>query len=78
MVLPILVNPESITIVVSPLKRLRTRQVDELEERWGLKAVAINEDLVDRTGLWEVRNRGPVCFVRLVWLLVLICEMAKR
>ena len=56
MILPCLLDPVSISMVVSPLKRLQILQVREFE-RYGIKTVAINEDTPSDLELWQVRSR---------------------
>ena len=53
MITPCLLNPESISIVVSPLKRLQAVHVLEFE-RYGVKTVSINEDTPNDPQLWKV------------------------
>ena len=54
MILPSLLDsPGTISIVISPLKRLQVVQVLEFE-RYGLKTVAINEDTPNDPELWKV------------------------
>jgi len=54
MILPCLLDsPGTISIVVSPLKRLQVVQVLEFE-RYGIKTVAINEDTPNDPELWKV------------------------
>jgi ATP-dependent helicase YprA (DUF1998 family) len=54
MILPSLLDsPGTISIVVSPLKRLQVLQVLEFE-RYGIKTVAINEDTPNDPELWKV------------------------
>ena len=60
MIIPCLLDsPGSITIVISPLKRLQAVQVLEFE-RYGIKTVAINEDTPNEPELWKVWS--PVDF----------------
>jgi ATP-dependent helicase YprA (DUF1998 family) len=53
-ILPQLLFPNSVTIVISPLKRLMASQVKECHN-WGIRAVAINEDTSKQKGFWDVR-----------------------
>jgi hypothetical protein len=54
MVLPSLLSPYTISIVVSPLKRLQAVQVLDFEH-YGIRTVAINEDTPNDPLLWKVR-----------------------
>src|SRR6266581_7395565 len=54
MILPSLLLPKTISIIVSPLKRLQAVQVLEFE-RYRIKTVAINEDTPNDPSLWKVR-----------------------
>lgn len=51
-ILPILLNPGSISITVSPLKRLMASQATELG-RYGLRAAIVNEDTSHDQGLFD-------------------------
>jgi len=52
--IPILLHPgNSVSVTVSPLKRLQTTQVLE-SERYGIKTIAINEDTPNDEALWKV------------------------
>ena len=54
MIIPCLLDsPGTISIVISPLKRLQAIQVLEFE-RYGIKTVAINEDTPNDPELWKV------------------------
>ena len=54
MIIPCLLDsPGTISIVVSPLKRLQVVQVLKFE-RYGITTVAINEDTPNDPGLWKV------------------------
>ena len=54
MIIPCLLDsPGSISIIISPLKRLQAVQVLEFE-RYGIKTVAINEDTPNEPELWKV------------------------
>jgi replicative superfamily II helicase len=54
MILPCLLDsPGTVSIVISPLKRLQVVQVLEFE-RYGIKTVAINEDTPNDPDLWKV------------------------
>jgi ATP-dependent helicase YprA (DUF1998 family) len=60
MIIPCLLDsPGSISIVISPLKRLQAVQVLEFE-RYGITTVAINEDTPNDPELWKVWS--PVVF----------------
>jgi superfamily II DNA helicase RecQ len=54
-ILPCLLDPGSISIVVSPLKCLQAVHVLEFE-RYGVKTVSINEDTPNDLQLWQVRQ----------------------
>jgi ATP-dependent helicase YprA (DUF1998 family) len=54
MIIPCLLDsPGSISVVISPLKRLQAVQVLEFE-RYGINTVAINEDTPNDPELWKV------------------------
>jgi superfamily II DNA helicase RecQ len=53
MVLPCMISPETMAIVVSPLKRLQAVQVLAFS-RYHIKAIAINEDTPNDPDLWKV------------------------
>ena len=54
MIIPCLLDsPGSISIIISPLKRLQAVQVLEFE-RYGINTVAINEDTPNDPELWKV------------------------
>jgi Rad3-related DNA helicase len=53
MILPCLLCPETITVIISPLKRLQAVQVLEFE-RYGIKTAAINQDTPNDPILWKV------------------------
>ncbi|RXW23982.1 hypothetical protein EST38_g1897 [Candolleomyces aberdarensis] len=53
MVLPALLSPGSISLVVSPLKKLQEMQVIEFQA-YGILALAINEDTPNDKNLWQV------------------------
>ena len=59
MILPCLLSPETISIIISPLKRLQAVQVLEFE-RYGIKTVAINEDTPNDPVLWKVLATGSL------------------
>jgi hypothetical protein len=65
-ILPHLLLPFSISVVVSPLKRLQVLQVDEFR-RWGLSTIAINEDTPDTEEVWNV-SRGHLIDILLSFL----------
>ena len=53
MIIPYLLDsPGSISVVISPLKRLQAVQVLEFE-RYGINTVAINEDTPNDPELWK-------------------------
>ena len=54
MIIPCLLDPESLAVIFSPLKRLQVVQVLEFE-RYGIKTLAINEDTPNDPDLWKVR-----------------------
>jgi len=45
---------KKVTIVVSPLKRLQKSQANEFTTRFGIRAVAINEDTPRDSTWWSV------------------------
>ena len=54
MITPCLLDPESLAVIFSPLKRLQVVQVLEFEH-YGIKTLAINEDTPNDPDLWKVR-----------------------
>ena len=54
MIIPCLLDPESLAVIFSPLKWLQVVQVLEFEH-YGIKALAINEDTPNDPDLWKVR-----------------------
>ena len=64
MILPLLLCPDTISIIISPLKRLQAVQVVEFG-RYGVRTVAINEDTPNDPSLWKV------CLNVLCWSLVM-------
>ena len=56
MIIPCLLDPEGLSVIFSPLKRLQAVQVLEFE-RYGIKTLAINEDTPNDPDLWKVRSR---------------------
>ncbi|KAH9014989.1 II DNA helicase [Lactarius pseudohatsudake] len=52
MILPCLLSPDTIAIIFSPLKRLQSVQVLSFA-RYGIKAIAINEDTPNDPDLWQ-------------------------
>ena len=54
MIIPCLLDPENLSVIFSPLKRLQAVQVLEFE-RYGIKTLAINEDTPNDPDLWKVR-----------------------
>ena len=53
MILPCLLYSATISMVISPLKRLQAVQLLEFE-RYGIKTVSINEDMPNDPALWQV------------------------
>jgi superfamily II DNA helicase RecQ len=53
MILPCMIAPEMMAIVFSPLKRLQAVQVLAFS-CYQIKAIAINEDTPNDSGLWKV------------------------
>ena len=53
MIIPCLLSPKTISVVISPLKRLQAVQVLEFE-RYHVKTMAINEDTPNDPELWKV------------------------
>lgn len=53
MILPHLLDPDAVSIVISPLKRLQLLQVKEFE-KWGISCVAINQNTPREDKLWQV------------------------
>jgi superfamily II DNA/RNA helicase len=53
MIIPCLLSPKTISVVISPLKRLQAVQVLEFE-RYHVKTLAINEDTPNDPELWKV------------------------
>ena len=52
---------KNVTIVVSPLKRLQKSQANEFMTRFGIRAVAINED-TPRDSIWWSVSHMSICF----------------
>ena len=62
MILPSLLDsPGTISIVISPLKRLQAVQVLEFEH-YGINTVAINEDTPNDPELWKVWPLADLCY----------------
>ncbi|KAF9234844.1 P-loop containing nucleoside triphosphate hydrolase protein, partial [Melanogaster broomeanus] len=57
LLIPMLLRPGSISITISPLKRLQTSQVLECQ-KYAISTVAINEDTPDDRELWESIRTG--------------------
>ena len=53
MIIPCLLDPENLSVIFSPLKRLQAVQVIEFE-KYGIKTLAINEDTPNDPNLWKV------------------------
>ena len=53
MILPCLTNPNSMAVVISPLKRLQAVQV-LVFARYQIKTIVINEDIPNDSELWKV------------------------
>ena len=53
MIIPCILSPKTISVVISPLKRLQAVQVLEFE-RYHVKTMAINEDTPNDPELWKV------------------------
>ena len=53
MIIPSLLDPENLSVIFSPLKRLQAVQVIEFE-KYGIKTLAINEDTPNDPNLWKV------------------------
>ena len=49
---------QKVTIVIPPLKRLQKSQVNEFKTRFGIRAVAINEDTPRDSTWWSVSGRS--------------------
>ncbi|SJL07927.1 uncharacterized protein ARMOST_11285 [Armillaria ostoyae] len=62
MVLPQLLDPEGISINISPLKRLQTVQAADFLT-WGIRALCINEDTPDDSKLWNSIRNGDFKFL---------------
>jgi len=65
MIIPCLLDPQSLAVIFSPLKRLQAVQVLEFE-RYGIKTLAINEDTPNDPDLWKVRSIGNL--LGLLWM----------
>ena len=52
-IIPCLLDPENLSMIFSPLKRLQAVQVIEFE-KYGIKTLAINEDTPNDPNLWKV------------------------
>ncbi|KIJ57528.1 hypothetical protein HYDPIDRAFT_171650, partial [Hydnomerulius pinastri MD-312] len=57
LLIPMLLRPKSISITISPLKRLQTTQVLECQ-KYGIRTIAINEDTPNDLALWESIKQG--------------------
>ncbi|KAJ7572263.1 P-loop containing nucleoside triphosphate hydrolase protein [Mycena floridula] len=57
MILPLLLKPDSISIVVSPLRRLQIMQLEEFT-LWGLRAASINQDTPKDDDLYRDIAKG--------------------
>ena len=60
MIIPCLLDPESLAVIFSPLKRLQAVQVLEFE-RYGIKTLAVNEDTPNDPDLWKV-DLARICW----------------
>ncbi|KAF8871288.1 P-loop containing nucleoside triphosphate hydrolase protein [Infundibulicybe gibba] len=58
-VIPLLLFPTTITITISPLKRLQMMQVKDFAE-YGIETVAINEDTPHSPDLWAKISNGLI------------------
>ncbi|KAJ7498429.1 hypothetical protein B0H11DRAFT_1714971 [Mycena galericulata] len=55
LIIPNLLHPDTISMTISPLKRLQILQAAELE-RWCIRTICINEDTPNDKELWNVQN----------------------
>lgn len=53
MIIPCLLAPKSMSMIISPVKRLQAVQILEFEW-YGVKTVAINKDILNDPALWKV------------------------
>ncbi|KAF8158781.1 P-loop containing nucleoside triphosphate hydrolase protein [Mycena galopus ATCC 62051] len=58
--IPLLLEPNSVTLTISPLKRLQTMQVQDFIRKYGIPTVAINEDTPSSPELWKRIQDGKI------------------
>ncbi|KAJ7771319.1 P-loop containing nucleoside triphosphate hydrolase protein, partial [Mycena maculata] len=56
--IPLLLEPDTITLTVSPLKRLQMMQVQDFMQKYNIPTLAINEDTSDSPDLWKKITKG--------------------
>ncbi|EPQ53881.1 P-loop containing nucleoside triphosphate hydrolase protein [Gloeophyllum trabeum ATCC 11539] len=57
MILPALLRPKSVSMIISPLKRLQSNQVSDIQAL-GIRAITVNEDTPNDKGLWKAIDAG--------------------
>ncbi|KAJ7506368.1 P-loop containing nucleoside triphosphate hydrolase protein, partial [Mycena galericulata] len=58
--IPLLLKPGTITLTVSPLKRLQAMQVKDFWNKYGIPTIGINEDTSDSPELWKKIENGEI------------------
>ncbi|KAK6996228.1 hypothetical protein R3P38DRAFT_2565911 [Favolaschia claudopus] len=60
--IPLLLQPDTMTITISPLKRLQRMQVLDFMHKYNIPTLGINEDTPNSPELWKVRcTANSVC-----------------
>ncbi|KAJ7635636.1 hypothetical protein B0H17DRAFT_861405, partial [Mycena rosella] len=57
---PLLLEPGTITLTVSPLKRLQMMQVRDFMQKYNIPTIAINEDTPQSPELWAKMAKGEI------------------
>ncbi|KAJ7448715.1 P-loop containing nucleoside triphosphate hydrolase protein [Mycena latifolia] len=58
--IPLLLQPNTITLTISPLKRLQRMQVNAFMSKYGIPTLAINEDTPKIPELWKSIENGEI------------------
>ncbi|KAJ7016533.1 P-loop containing nucleoside triphosphate hydrolase protein, partial [Mycena alexandri] len=58
--IPLLLQPDTITVTISPLKRLQKMQVNDFMQKYGIPTIAINEDTSNSPELWNKIEAGEI------------------
>ncbi|KAJ7150362.1 P-loop containing nucleoside triphosphate hydrolase protein [Mycena filopes] len=58
--LPLLLQPDTITLTISPLKRLQKMQVKDFINKFGIPTLAVNEDTPNSPELWNAIESGAI------------------